>query len=269
MADSYISQNETVIYGPFAREQMHDVCMGLIPALDPMVLFAIGRQESADTAMQAVLDRQPKPLAPLATAAAPAEARDFIARFASHLNSLKGRPVDPRIFFGSDPPSVVARQRILKLTGSLQHISGDLGKYKAQIRDGQTWLDECNEVLGRLKGIERQKRSARVERASLTPEVSTAREAWLTIYNANKSLIRGLLAHAGKIELLPLIFDDLAEVQRVPGTSDDEPPAEPPSPEAIAQAEAVLAAVAAAEEAPTADVAIEDEAAPAAETNAA
>lgn len=269
MADSYISQSETVIYGPFAREQMRDVCLGLIAALDSMVHFAIGRQESADAAMQAVLDRQPKPLAPLAAAVAPADARDFIGRFASHLNSLKGRPVDPRIFFHNDTPSTVARQRIVKLAGALGHIAGELTKYQAQIRDGQTWLDECNEVLGRLKGIERQKRTARVERASLTPEVVTAREAWLTIYNANKSLIRGLLAYAGKSELLPLIFDDLAEVHRAPGVSDEETPAEPPTPEEIAKAEAVLAAVAAAEEAPTMDEAVAAEAASAVETPAA
>ncbi|HEX2570372.1 MAG TPA: hypothetical protein VH877_12510 [Polyangia bacterium] len=253
MADPYISQSETLIYGPYAREQMHDVCMGLVPALDPMVLFAIGRQESADAAMQAVLDRQPIPLAPLATSPAPADARDFITRFVSHLNSLKGRPVDPRVLFHGENPSTVGRQRLVKLTGAMQSLSSEIAKHKSQIRDGQTWLDECNEVLERLKGIERQKRSARVERASLTPEVSAAREAWLTIYNANKSLIRGLLAHAGKSELLPLIFDDLAEVHRAPGVSDDETPAEPPSSEEIAKAEAVLAAVAEAEEAPTVD----------------
>ena len=47
---------------------------------------------------------------------------------------------------------------------------------------------------------------------------------WLATYGANKLLIRGLLAHYGKPELLPLIFDDLAEVHRISGVSDAEPP---------------------------------------------
>jgi hypothetical protein len=251
MADSYISQLEAPVYGLFAREQMDEVCMGLVPALDPMVRFAITRQESADAAIKMVLDRQPKPLAPLSAAAAPGDARDFIVRLGSYLNSLKGRPVDPRIFFRSETPSAVARQRLVKLTGSMRFIAGELTKYKNELRDGQTWVDECNEVLERLEGIERQKRSSRVERANLTPEVATAREAWLTTYNANKSLIRGLLAHAGRPELLPLIFDDLAEVQRTSGEEDDEAPkslAEPPRPEAAVKVEA-------AEVAPTVPVA--------------
>ncbi|MEO5725621.1 MAG: hypothetical protein ABI134_31045 [Byssovorax sp.] len=37
--------------------------------------------------------------------------------------------------------------------------------------------------------------------------------------------MRGLLAHIGKPELLPLIFDDLAEIHRVSGVADDAPPA--------------------------------------------
>jgi hypothetical protein len=50
--------------------------------------------------------------------------------------------------------------------------------------------------------------------------VAAQRERWLAVYNANKLLIRGLLAHAGKTELMPLVFDDLAEVHRAAGVSD-------------------------------------------------
>jgi hypothetical protein len=54
--------------------------------------------------------------------------------------------------------------------------------------------------------------------------VGAARDRWLGVYGANKLLIKGLLAHVGKPELLPLVFDDLAEIHRVPGVV-DEPPA--------------------------------------------
>ncbi|AUX45926.1 uncharacterized protein SOCE26_074280 [Sorangium cellulosum] len=66
--------------------------------------------------------------------------------------------------------------------------------------------------------------------------MSTAREAWLGVYNANKNLVRGLLAHLGKPELLPLIFDDLAEVHRTSGVSDALPPGQPAAPPAPAAA---------------------------------
>lgn len=49
--------------------------------------------------MADVLDRQPKPAPELDSAAVLAEARDVVTRFASYLDSLKGRPVDPKLFF--------------------------------------------------------------------------------------------------------------------------------------------------------------------------
>jgi hypothetical protein len=88
-------------------------------------------------------------------------------------------------------------------------------------------------ALNKLVLLERQQRASRVEKVELGPEVSTARQAWLDVYNANKLLVRGLLAHLGKPELLPLLFDDLAEVHRAGGVTDALPPnqpAEPPAP---------------------------------------
>ena len=51
--------------------------------------------------------------------------------------------------------------------------------------------------------------------------------ARLAKHNAHKLLLRGLLSHRGKVELMPLIFDDLAEIHRVSGVSDEAPAGEP------------------------------------------
>jgi hypothetical protein len=131
MADPYIDEFETLIYGKFARDQMAAVCLGKIKELDKMVEFAISIQETADSDMRAILNRHPRP-----------------------------QPT-------ADPASVL-------------------------------------------------------EKADLAPEVAAARSAWLNTYNANKLLIRGLLAHIGKPELLSLIFDDLAEVHRASGVSGED-----------------------------------------------
>ncbi|WP_438004068.1 hypothetical protein WME89_35240 [Sorangium sp. So ce321] len=230
MADPYIDPFETKIYGKFAREQMAAVLMGKLPALDGMVEFAIGKQLMADQAITNVLDRQPKPAPELDSSEVLEEARDVIVRFASYLDSLKGRPVDPRLFFRGETPSVLARRRITKLTAAVGHIADELERQREKVRGAEVWLAELREAHEKLGIIERQQRATRVERLELGPEVSTAREAWLGVYNANKNLVRGLLAHLGKPELLPLIFDDLAEVHRASGVSDALPPGQPATP---------------------------------------
>ncbi|MEO7331592.1 MAG: hypothetical protein ABI193_23660 [Minicystis sp.] len=229
MADPYIDQYETLIYGKFAREQMHEVCLGKRKQLDGMVQFAISAQEKADEDMKAVLDRQPRPAPDLDAPAVLEEARDTIVRFGSHLDSLKGRPVDPKLFFRGEAPSVLARRRLTKLSAAVGNIVAEIKTNKDKIRDAKLWLSEFEEVRGKLETVERAQRAKKVEKVDLGPEVAAAREAWLGIYGANKNLIRGLLGHVGKPELLPLIFDDLAEVHRVSGVSDEvvSPPAEP------------------------------------------
>ncbi|WP_437708613.1 hypothetical protein WMF45_30660 [Sorangium sp. So ce448] len=236
MADPYIDPFETKIYGKFAREQMAAVLMGKVAALDGMVEFAMGKQLLADQAMSDVLDRQPRPAPELDTAEVLDEARDVIVRFGSYLDSLKGRPVDPRLFFRGEMPSVLARRRITKLTAAVGHIADELERQREKVRGADAWLAELREAHEKLGIIERQQRASRVERIELGPEVSTAREAWLGVYNANKSLVRGLLAHLGKPELLPLIFDDLAEVHRTTGVSDALPPGQPAAPDTPAAA---------------------------------
>ncbi|WP_437893723.1 hypothetical protein [Sorangium sp. So ce124] len=237
MADPYIDPFETKIYGKFAREQMAAVLMGKVAALDGMVEFAMGKQLLADQAMSDVLDRQPKPAPELDTAEVLDEARDVIVRFASYLDSLKGRPVDTRLFFRGEAPSVLARRRLTKLTAAVGHIADELERQRDKVRGADMWLAELREAHEKLGIIERQQRATRVERLELGPEVSTAREAWLGVYNANKSLVRGLLAHLGKPELLPLIFDDLAEIHRASGVSDAVPPGQPAAPTAPAAAQ--------------------------------
>lgn len=101
----------------------------------------MGKQLLADQAMSDVLDRQPKPAPELDSAEVLEEARDVIVRFASYLDSLKGRPVDPRLFFRGETPSVLARRRITKLTAAVGHIADELERQREKVRgaeDGRT-----------------------------------------------------------------------------------------------------------------------------------
>ncbi len=128
------------------------------------------------------------------------------------------------MFFRGDAPSALARRRLTRLTAGVGHVLGEAKKSKAKIRDGACWIGELEEVYVKLEALEKQQRASRAAQVEMGPEVAAQRLLWLATYGANKLLIRGLLAHYGKPELLPLIFDDLAEVHRISGVSDAEPP---------------------------------------------
>ena len=229
MSDPHIDQFETLIYGSYACEQMEKVCLGRIKDLDPMVKFAVAQQTKADADMKAALDKQPKPASVEAAAEVLAEARDMVVRFGSYLNSLKGYPVSPKLFFRNESPSEVARRRLVKLAAAVEHIANEIPKHDA-IKD-PTWAKDFKAVSKKLDALKSAQQDSKLEKADLGPEVAAARERWLATYNANKLLIRGLLAHAGKPDLMSLIFDDLAEVHRAAGVTDAAPaPTEPAPP---------------------------------------
>jgi hypothetical protein len=221
MADPYIDQFETQIYGKYARDQLQKVCMGRVPALDACVKFAIAQQAQADADMKAVLDKQPKPGSVEDVSVILEEARDCVIRFGSFLASLKGRPIHPKVFFRNETPSDVARKRLVKLAAAIEHIVGEIPKHDA-IKD-PTWLKEFKAISKQLEALKGAQQDSKLEKADLGPEVAAQREKWLAVYNANKLLVRGLLAHAGKADLLSLVFDDLAEVHRAAGVSDAVP----------------------------------------------
>lgn len=229
MADPYIDQSETQIYGLFAREQMAAVCLGKIPALDGMVQFAIQTQAEADAAMKLVLDQQPQVVV-MDSAVILEDARDLITRFGSYIGSLKGHPLDPKDYFGSEQPSVVARRRIVKLVDAMKRIHDRLTIDQAKAAGSAEWLADIAEVHQKLSALEKNQRAAKVEKIDVAPDVAAERLRWLAVYNANKLLIEGLLLHLGKLELMPLIFDDLAETHRVKGVSDKDAPPAPPAP---------------------------------------
>jgi hypothetical protein len=230
MSDSYIDPNETQLYGKFAREQLKDVCIGLVPALDGAVAFAIAAQKKADADMKAVLDAQPAAVTLADGESALADARDALVRFGKHLESIKGHPVPVSAIF-DEAPSVLARRRIVKLVAALEQVAAATEKHQAKIRDAKAWLDELRTAHKNVAAIERAQRSSKVEQAAVRPDVAAAREAWLGVYAANRALIEGVLRHAGKLQLLPLVFDDLAESHRVHGVSDEAaPPAPQPAP---------------------------------------
>jgi hypothetical protein len=225
MADPYIDPQETQLYGAFACEQLEQVCIGKVPGLDGTVRFAIASQREANAAMKAVLDRTPK-VKPVEGEPV-AEMRDFCVRFGKHIESHK-KPVAMSEFFGDDAPSLAGRRRLHKLVALAAHLVKAIEKHKGAVRDHKHWLDELRPLHAQLETLEKNERASKLTAAELGPELRAAREAWLAVYTANKALITGVLRHAGQLSLMPLIFDDLAEVHRVSGVVDGPAPAPDP-----------------------------------------
>ncbi|MDO9015920.1 MAG: hypothetical protein Q8S73_34830 [Deltaproteobacteria bacterium] len=232
MADSYIDPRETLIYGAFARDQFTAVCAGLVPALDGAVKFAAAEQAKADAAMKEVLDRQPA--AAVADGDPVADARDSLVRFGKYVESIKGGPVPLAQFFDRDAPSVAARRRLTKLVALVKHVAAKIDEHRAHLRDHKPWLEEFRGLHDALASLDQSARESKLAGAMLRPELAAAREAWLAVYSANKALITGVLRHAGRPELLPLVFDDLAEQHRATGVSDEAPAPAPVDPQPAA-----------------------------------
>ena len=133
------------------------------------------------------------------------------------------RTVDAKLFFRGEAPSIIARRRLVKLVAAVGHVADTLADQKAKVREAAAWLKELREAHETIATAEKQQRASKVEKVDLGPELAAERQRWLEVYTANKGLITGLLRHAGKLALLPLIFDDMAETHRASGVSDAEP----------------------------------------------
>lgn len=224
MADAYIDLFETIIYGQLACTEMRARVLPLHPAWGSAVERCIELQEAANANVKAVIAQLS---GYQVNEAEIATVTDTIVRFGAWLNSLKGRPLDPIRFFGSAAPSAVGRERLSKLTGHLERMIEELEPYVdgtkgPPIEGAGSRLNELKEAHAIALRNREGQRAALELRRTLSPQAAAAREAWLRTYVANKRLIEGILRHHDREALMPLIFDDLAEVQRSKAASGDQ-----------------------------------------------
>lgn len=214
MADSYIDPFEAVTYGELFVNEMRARVMPLNKAWRGAIEHAIALQTEKNERMAALTARVKRPAM---DGEKLAEMRDTIVRFGSWLGSLKGRPLDPARFFGGTVPSVVANRRITKVAGQLKQMVDALAphaKGKDAVQGAAGWLEELRGALSIAVEQRDALRAGQIAQTQLGPEIERARLEWLSTYTANKRLVEGILRHEGAESLMPLIFDDLAEVQR-------------------------------------------------------
>ncbi|AKF09280.1 hypothetical protein DB32_006429 [Sandaracinus amylolyticus] len=208
-------------YGGVACDEMRAQVLPLHRGWASAIERAIELQEEQNANVERLLAQMGSSRAdPLEVA----QATDTIARFASWLGSLKGRPLDPATFFAGAKPSTIAKRRLSKLVGALEHMIAQLTPIAAgPIPGAATWLEELRAAHAIAVAQRDAQRAGRTAQANLTPELEKARADWLATYVANKRLVEGVLRHHGKEHLMPLVFDDLAEVQRTKPRRPDAP----------------------------------------------
>ena len=221
MADSFIDLGETQVYGPYAVRQMRALVRGMLPPFDPAIDFVsdaiveatkevhlvVADAQGADARWrQGSRDKQP----------ALDRALDILGRLSSHLDGHPRGAVDRKRFFPPDGRMHLLRKRTPhKVLVALEHVAAELRKRDCGVNDAAAWHKEVARAAEALGPTVHKTDQARAQRRRVTPEVRQARAEWLQAYGAAKCLVESVLRLAGRLDLMPQVFHDLA----VPSTA--------------------------------------------------
>jgi hypothetical protein len=179
-----------------------------------------------------------------------------LRRLVSYIESQPGGARIRQLLIGRKTTSSATRLRPSKLLGVLAHALTVLDQEQDNLPEATQRMAEVSAAHAALEALDRQVRGGRAGQRQMTPEVRTARENWLTIYGALKLLVESVLRLRGQTARLPEIFDDLAEIHRAPGVSEEKTKtpskAKAPAPSTSAPATAPAAPAAPAAVAPAA-----------------
>jgi hypothetical protein len=229
MADAYIDQFETLGYGDFAVAQIASMVQGLDPPMDGALEVMRGRLADRTTAMRAQLTQagliQGATYASAAKNGDPVgEARALVRRAVSYAASRPDGETIVTQMLGDETLSTIGRRRATKLVPILERAAAACTACAASLPEHATWAAQLVSAAATITELNKEVRRVRAERRAMTPAVAQAREAWLATYLATKRLVEAVLMQADKQSLMPLVFDDLAEVQTVAGVVADAPP---------------------------------------------
>jgi len=239
MADTYIDDDETRLYGDYAIEQMGLQVVGRLREFDPALQYAMSALRAATDAVAGHLyvARSADPALHRAIAQrehAIAEARQCLQRFSRHLESHRPGTVPYGAFF-VEPCDTLSRRGPWRLLAALDHVLGSLAELGGPVRDASHWQSELAHARELLTATIAADRSLRTQTVR-SPALELARAQWLTRYAAAKHLVAATLALSGSSLSLDEVFDDLADEHRAEGIVED---VEAPAADAAPKAEAL------------------------------
>lgn len=227
MADRYIDFDETRVYGEYAVERIEQLVAGRLAPFDPALQYVVAAlrlvnasvaeqlqaARAADATLNTEVHAREEPLA---------EARDVMLRYARHLESHRRGTVPYEAFF-LEPSGTLAGRSPARVLAAVEHMMGALAERRDTVRDADHWLGELAAARDALAPVARTARKA-VSAATASPGLVAARAQWLVVYEAAKDLVRAVLTLSNAGLDIAEVFDDLADVHRAEGVSDDDAP---------------------------------------------
>jgi hypothetical protein len=215
MADRFIDQDETQIYGPYTSRRIRTRIIGLSPAFDPALLYLADQLDVATAAVKNAVDHARRHDARLRRGVQQKtpllrQALGLLGRFSKHLDAHAPGAVDRKVFFTADGTARgVGRGAAAVLLG-VTHITGKLQDPESGVNDRATWRVAFDTMMTELGPVVEHAQDVRTDRRDRTPEVEAARQAWMQIYLAARECVTGVLRLTGRLDRLSTIFHDLA-----------------------------------------------------------
>jgi hypothetical protein len=231
MTDKYIDLDETQIYGPYASGAIRTRVLGLVAKLDTGLAFladeidevttAVGEQIRASRETSADVRAGTKDKGPVLE-----RSLRVLGRFSKHLSAHADGAVDHKTYFPEDGTATGVGRSAPRVLVALGRINTELKKTTCKVRDKKKWVEEIAASMDALTPLVAHANNAKTERRAATPELESAREAWMQTYMAAKSGVECALRLSGNLHMMSTIFYDLA----VPGSTKVTAPPPPPPP---------------------------------------
>ncbi len=226
MSDTYIDLDEVSKYGKAAAKALRDQVKGLIPAYDAAIDYNANALAAATAKVGAVASASRSARAdvsiglPERTTALDA-GREALGQFSKHLDTHPKGQVNCREFFHADGTIGGVGRGATDVLGALDDILEALANDEttSHIENEAHWVARIEAAASALSPGLAHAGTARSDWRKTTPEIERARAAWLHRYAVAKDLTRSVLRDVGKLGVLPLVFPDLAVVERAPDAS--------------------------------------------------
>jgi len=215
MADRFIDQDETQIYGTHASKRIRTWLVGLVKQYDPALEYVADQIDASTAAVKVAIDAARTRDAERRKGAQGKEpllkgAKRLLRQFSLHLAGHEPGLVDRKVFFTKDGTVAGVGSGVQDVLLGVTHIATKLKAPKSTVRDAAYWQERFDITAKELSPVASATDEARVARRLLTPEVEAARQVWLNVYCSAKALVESLLRQVGRLEQMPLVFHDLA-----------------------------------------------------------
>lgn len=220
MADRYIDQDETKIYGEYAAGKIRKRVVGLVPEFDKALEYVASEIETATNAVEAAVTEARTHDATIRKGtkqrvSALKQAIDVLGRFSKHLDTHPAGTIDRKTYFTVNGTAGAVGRSASRVLLALNHIALKLKAKETPVKSASDWAKECAAAASRLAPLAEHSDDARTDRREATPEIESARAAWLQVYGAAKLTVEAALRLTGRLSLLPKVFFDLT----VPGNT--------------------------------------------------